>query len=131
MTAALFFLLGCQLFGEVIRCALDLPLPGPIIGMVFLAILLSLRRHTPNKPSIPEGLSQMAQSLIRHMGLLFVPSGVGIIAEAGVLREEWLPIVAGLAGSTVLGLAVTGFVMHWTTRPRCVIQSSTSPPTAN
>jgi holin-like protein len=41
-----------------------------------------------------------------------VPAGVGIIAELGVLRREWLPILAGLVVSTVLGLIVTGLVMH-------------------
>jgi len=50
------------------------------------------------------------------MGLLFVPAGVGIIAEAGLLRQQWLPIVAALLGSTVLSIAVTGLVMHWLTR---------------
>jgi hypothetical protein len=34
------------------------------------------------------------------------------------LRAEWLPILAGLIGSTVLSLAVTGLVMHWTSSPR-------------
>jgi putative effector of murein hydrolase LrgA (UPF0299 family) len=58
------------------------------------------------------------------MGLLFVPAGVGIIAEAGLLREQWLPIVAGLIGSTILSLAVTGLVMHWTTRPRTETRSA-------
>ena len=50
------------------------------------------------------------------MGLLFVPAGVGIIAELGVLRREWLAILAGLLVSTVLGLAVTGLVMHHVSR---------------
>jgi LrgA family len=62
--------------------------------------------------------------LISHVGLLFVPAGVGVIAEAGLLREEWLPIVAGLIGSTILSLAVTGLVMHWTTRPRTETRSA-------
>jgi len=57
------------------------------------------------------------------MGLLFVPAGVGIIATASLLRQEWLPIVAGLIGSTVLSLAVTGLVMHWTSRSRSTPQS--------
>jgi holin-like protein len=34
------------------------------------------------------------------------------------LRQEWLPIVAALFGSTILGLIVTGLVMHWASRPR-------------
>ena len=63
-------------------------------------------------------LGNTAETLIGHMGLLFVPAGVGIITELGVLRAEWLPITAGLIGSTVLSLAVTGLVMHWASSPR-------------
>jgi holin-like protein len=51
-----------------------------------------------------------AQRLIRHMGLLFVPAGAGVIAETGILRLEWLPIAAGLIRSTLLSLAVIGLV---------------------
>jgi putative effector of murein hydrolase LrgA (UPF0299 family) len=57
-----------------------------------------------------------ANGLIANMGLLFVPAGVGIIAELGVLRSEWLAILAGLLVSTLLGLAVTGLVMHHVSR---------------
>ncbi|MGY3595320.1 putative effector of murein hydrolase LrgA (UPF0299 family) [Bradyrhizobium sp. USDA 4341] len=57
------------------------------------------------------------------MGLLFVPAGVGLIAETGVPRAEWLPIAAGLIGSTLLSFAVTGLVMHWSIR-RCAARRS-------
>jgi holin-like protein len=50
------------------------------------------------------------------MGLLFVPAGVGVIVEFGVLRQNWLPILAGLLLSTILGLIVTGLVMHHVSR---------------
>jgi putative effector of murein hydrolase LrgA (UPF0299 family) len=43
---------------------------------------------------------------------------VGIIAQADLLRAQWLPITVALAGSTVLGLLVTALVMRWTLRPR-------------
>ena len=89
-----------------------------IVGMLLLAAVLGVRKDRPEAPAIPGALARTAESLIGHMGLLFVPAGVGIITEAGLLRAEWLPILAGLIGSTVLSLAVTGLVMHWTTRPR-------------
>jgi len=43
MIAALALLLGFQLAGEVIRLALALPVPGPVIGMVLLLLMLILR----------------------------------------------------------------------------------------
>jgi len=123
MIAALLTLTACELVGEVVREIFALPVPGPVVGMFFLAAILVFRKDQPNAPAIPVPLARAAETLIDHMGLLFVPAGVGIIATASLLRQEWLPIVAGLIGSTVLSLAVTGLVMHWTSRSRSTPQS--------
>jgi putative effector of murein hydrolase LrgA (UPF0299 family) len=118
MPAALLILIGCQLIGEVLRMTLHLPIPGPVIGMFLLAALLAARHDKANHAPVPASiggaspLQRTADALIRHMGLLFVPAGVGVIAQVGLLRTQWLPIVAALIGSTVLSLIVTGLVMH-------------------
>ena len=110
MLPAILTLMGCQLFGQTMHDAFGLPVPGPVIGMFLLAAILVMRgrRAIP----MPPALGTTADMLVSHMGLLFVPAGVGIIAEAGLLRQQWLPIVAAVVGSTVLSLAVTGLVMH-------------------
>jgi holin-like protein len=113
MPAALFILIGCQLIGEVLRAAFHLPIPGPVIGMFLLTAALASRdRGKADDDGAPSPLQRASDALITHMGLLFVPAGVGVIAEAALLRSQWVPIVAGLIGSTVLGLVATGFVMH-------------------
>lgn len=117
MIAAFLVLIASELLGEVVRSAFDLPVPGPVIGMFVLAGILALREDRVGTPAIPDALRRTTETLIRHMGLLFVPAGVGIVAEAGLLRKEWLPVAAGLIGSTIASLAVTALVMHWTTRP--------------
>jgi holin-like protein len=114
MPILFLILVGCELIGEVLRRALHLPLPGPVIGMFLLALVLMVGGDdqavgVTNKYS---QLSRTANALITNMGLLFVPAGVGVIAEFGVLRQNWLPIVVGLVVSTVFGLIVTGLVMH-------------------
>lgn len=116
MIAAFLVLIASELVGEVARNGFDISVPGPVIGMFFLAGILALRKDKPGKPAIPDALRRTAETLIRHMGLLFVPAGVGIVAELGLLRKEWLPVAAGLIGSTIAGLAVTALVMHWMTR---------------
>jgi holin-like protein len=127
MIFAFLLLIACELVGEVVRQAFNLAIPGPVIGMFILAAVLAFRKHKPDAPAIPDALGRTAETLINHMGLLFVPAGVGIITEAGLLRQEWLPIAAGLIGSTVLSLIVTGLVMHWTARPRGKTQSPALP----
>lgn len=117
MQSALLVLVGCQLVGELLRNAFEFPIPGPVIGMFLLAVMLGIRAKKTGSDKTPAPLKLTAEGLIANMGLLFVPAGVGIIAEAGVIRQEWLPIVLAVIGSTILSLLVTALVMHWTLRP--------------
>ncbi len=124
MIPALLVLLACELAGNALHQMLGLPVPGAVIGMSILAAALAFRKESASTRSpIIASLEQTAETLIRHMGLLFVPAGVGLIAEIGVLRSEWLPIAVGLIGSTLLSLAVTGLVMHWSIRRRAARRS--------
>jgi holin-like protein len=118
MPSAFAILIGLEFVGEVLRQTLHLPLPGPLIGMALLTVVLVARGSAGpiGEHAVPRPLLKAANGLIANMGLLFVPAGVGIIAELGVLRREWLAILAGLLISTVLGLAVTGLVMHHVSR---------------
>ena len=73
MLAALATLLVCQLAGEVIVRALSLPLPGPVIGMALLFVLMLARAP------IAKGIDETANTLLKHLSLLFVPAGVGVV----------------------------------------------------
>jgi putative effector of murein hydrolase LrgA (UPF0299 family) len=118
MVKGFLVLLAFQLAGEAVRQAFNAPVPGPVIGMLLLAAALAFhdRRRKAGGADARAGLERTADGLIGHMGLLFVPAGVGVIAEAGLLQKEWLPIAAAVLGSTVSSLAVTGLVMHWVVR---------------
>jgi putative effector of murein hydrolase LrgA (UPF0299 family) len=117
MISAFLVLIACELVGEAMQEAFGFPIPGPVIGMFILAGILALRSDKSDAPAIPEALRQTSEALISNMGLLFVPAGVGIVAEAALLRKEWLPVAAALIGSTIASLAVTALVMHWTAHP--------------
>ena len=112
MAVAFLILAGCELLGEIIRALCHLPVPGPVIGMFILAAALGVRIKLTKDPKTPAPLKPAAETLIGNMGLLFVPAGVGIIAEFGLIRREWIPISVALIGSTILSLIVTGLVMH-------------------
>jgi putative effector of murein hydrolase LrgA (UPF0299 family) len=117
MPVALTVLLGFTLLGGVLASTLHLPLPGPVVGMFTLALALGLRlrwrrRAGREEIPVPLALGRLADGLIGLMGLMFIPAGVGVIAELGVLRQQWLPIAVALLGSTLLSLLTTALVMR-------------------
>jgi holin-like protein len=107
---AVLTLLSFELLGDLLRSAMHLPVPGPVVGMLLLAICLAWQNRRLSAPA-PSPLDRTAGALLEYMGLLFVPAGVGIIGEGKLLRQEWLPIMAAIIGSTVISLLVTGLVM--------------------
>ncbi|MBL8439228.1 MAG: CidA/LrgA family protein [Zoogloeaceae bacterium] len=111
MISALALFLSLQLAGEVIRLALHLPVPGPVIGMVLLLAVLIVR----SGPSAE--LRATSNGLLQHLSLLFVPAGTGVMLHMGRLGDEGVAILAALVISTVIGLAVAGLILHRLTRP--------------
>lgn len=103
-------LLVCQLVGEVLVLALALPVPGPVVGMALLFGGLVARRR------IPAGLDAVAGGLLRHLSLLFVPAGVGVMLHFDLVMREWLPLSVALLLSTGATIAVTGLAYRLLTR---------------
>ena len=106
MLRALFALLFFQLAGEVTARGLDLPVPGPVIGFVLLALLLAAW------PAARREIEPVADGLLRHLSLLFVPAAVGVIQQWGLVRAQALPIGVALVVSTWAALAVTALVFR-------------------
>ncbi len=116
MLRGLTILLICQFIGEILARGLELPIPGPVLGMLLLLAGLAFRgRKGRSQP--PADVKTAAEGLLSHLGLLFVPAGVGVVTELDVLGENWLAVTAALLGSTIAGLLVTGFVMQRLARP--------------
>lgn len=115
MLGAITLLLTCQLAGEVITMSMNLPLPGPVVGMalLFAGLLVRGRIKGGDQPEIPEPLEQTATGLLSHLSLLFVPAGVGVMLYLPLIADEWLPIAVALVASTLLTIILTAFVMTW------------------
>ncbi len=94
----------------MISRGLNLPVPGPIVGLLLLLGFFLVRR------GIPEPVDVTARGLLGYLSLLFVPAGVGIVRYLDLIVRYWVPIAAAILGSTVLAMAVTFAIMHGFTR---------------
>lgn len=106
MLLAFAVLLVFQCLGEGLVFLVGLPVPGPVAGMLLLLAALAAF------PRLHDTVEAGANELLRHLSLLFVPAGVGIIVAAASGSGHWLAICAAVACSTVLTLAVTALVLR-------------------
>ena len=106
MIHALTLLFACQLVGEIIVRTIGVSFPGPVLGMGLLFLGLLVRgRAAPQLDAVADGI-------LRHLSLLFVPAAVGVMQQAGLIAANWLAISAALVVSTLLTLVVTVFVFR-------------------
>ncbi|WP_111494634.1 CidA/LrgA family protein [Marinobacter bohaiensis] len=103
-------LLVYQLVGEVIVRLFDLPIPGPVMGMLLLFLSLLLRGK------VDPSMDTAARGLLSHLSLLFIPAGVGMMVYFSRILDEWLPIALALVLSTAITMAATAGAMVATQR---------------
>lgn len=106
MINGLMWLIGCQVAGEVIVRLADVPVPGPVVGMVVLFGLLQLRRSGDDATVV-----RAADGLLEHLQLLFIPAGVGVIVYLDTIRDNAAPIVGAMLVSWFLGLALVAWTV--------------------
>jgi holin-like protein len=79
-------------------------------------LLLTFLLWKPRALSRP--LDSTSGLLFEWLGLLFVPAGAGVIANLDLIRAQWVPILVGLLGSTLVSLLVTAYLMHKLSHPK-------------
>lgn len=105
----LALLMLMQSAGEALSHFLQLPVPGPVVGMVLLLLAL---RWAP----VQQAIAPAAGFLLTHLSLLFVPVGVGVMTHLALLGTHGLRLVVVIVLSTWIGMAVTALVLRlWQT----------------
>jgi putative effector of murein hydrolase LrgA (UPF0299 family) len=122
------WLLLLQSMGEVISRGLHLPLPGPVIGMLLLLVALRW-------PIVHDSVRVVAEFLLQHLSLLFVPVGVGVMTHLDVLGQYGARIAIVIVLSTWISLSVTALVLRALMRdevaPDAAAQARTGASTVN
>ncbi len=98
--AAVSILLGAQLAGETLSRLLQVPLPGPVIGMILLVTGFVAF------PPLANLVRPLASGILGHLSLLFVPAGVGVVGHLGLLGREGWPLALAIVLSTALAIVV-------------------------
>ena len=101
----LTLLLLCQSAGEAVSRAAQLPLPGPVIGLLLLFALLQW-------PPVRAPAAAACEPLLQHLSLLFVPVGVGVVTHLSLVAQYGARMAAAVLLSTWAGMAVTALVLR-------------------
>ncbi len=110
MIRGIFILLLCQLVGESLAHAFNLPAPGPVIGLALLALgLAAWKRWRPfdDEALNASELGRASGAMLGMLSLLFVPAGVGVVQYFGLLSQYGVALAAALIVSTVGTLLAT------------------------
>ncbi|MFQ6174634.1 CidA/LrgA family protein [Streptococcus anginosus] len=102
----LMIIFSISLIGEGISYLFHLPIPGSIIGLIFLFLGLQFKilrlRH----------VSMVGNFLLANMTILFLPPAVGIMDKFHVIAPYLLPIVLIIVGAIVINVIVIAVVVH-------------------
>ncbi|WP_049476656.1 CidA/LrgA family protein [Streptococcus constellatus] len=102
----LMIIFSISLIGEGISYLFHLPIPGSIIGLIFLFLALQFKmlrlRH----------VSVVGNFLLANMTILFLPPAVGIMDKFHVIAPYLLPIVLIIVGAIVINVIVIAVVVH-------------------
>lgn len=106
MLRPLTILLACQLTGEILVRVAGVSVPGPVVGMLILFVGLVV------KGTIPAPMESATNGILRYLSLLFVPSGVGIVANLELVTKEWVPILGAVVVATLVTIGGTGWLLQ-------------------
>lgn len=118
MIIGLCAILLCQLCGEAISYETGIPVPGPVIGMLLMLVLLAVTDRLPQarREAVTGSINGVSGGILANLSLLFIPAGVGVIQNIGLLTGHGLGLLIAVAGSTVATLTVTVLVFGFVAR---------------
>lgn len=103
---------ACLAVGELFVMLTGVKFPSSIIGMILLCTLLKIGVVKYEK------IKGMANFLISNMGFFFIPPGIALMLYFDIIKVQFWPIVISAFVSTIIVIAVTGWVYQLTNRKR-------------
>ena len=95
-------IMGFTLAGEALQRIIPLPIPASVYGLTLLFAALCL------KAVKVEQVKATGSFLTSILPVLFVSPAVGIVDDWGLIRDDLLPILLLLIGSTIVTFGISG-----------------------
>lgn len=104
----LFWILLFSFLGEIISylIASFIAVPGSVIGMILLFFALHFKWIRIDQ------VDEVGTWLTDNMGIFFVPAGVGLISNFGILADTWWQLLIIMAVTTVLMMGFVGKIVQ-------------------
>ena len=106
----LFWILFFSFLGEVLSLLSPVAVPGSVIGMVLLFIALHFNWLKMSQ------VEEVGNFLTDNMAIFFVPAGVGLMTNFGILGDVWWQLLITIFVTTTLMLGFVGLVVQFMKR---------------
>jgi holin-like protein len=106
IAAQIAMLVVLNKLGYIAADALQVPLPGNLLGMLFLLALLA------NRVVPVQWIDGAASLLVRHLAFFFIPITVGLMGVAGLFIRNGPAILVTLLVSAGLGIWIAGLCVQ-------------------
>ena len=103
----LLIIFGFSFVGDMLSNSLHLPVPGSILGMIFLFLALQFKvlKFTD--------VDEVGSFLINNMTILFLPAGVGIMAKWSLISDFWWQIAVIVLLALIVNVFVLGHLVQF------------------
>jgi holin-like protein len=96
-----------SLLGVGLSLVLPLPIPGSVLGMILLFLALHFNWLKM------EAVEVVGDWLVHNMAILFVPAGVGLMTNFGLLSSIWWQLLIIVIVSTCIMILSVGKIVEW------------------
>lgn len=103
----LLIIFGFSFVGDTLSNSLHLPVPGSILGMIFLFLALQFKvlKFTD--------VDEVGSFLINNMTILFLPAGVGIMSKWSLISDFWWQIALIVLLALIVNVFVLGHLVQF------------------
>lgn len=106
----LFWILLFSFIGEFLSLLSSVAVPGSVIGMVLLFVALHFKWIELKQ------VEEVGSFLTDNMAIFFVPAGVGLMTNFGILGDVWWQLLLTIVITTTLMLGFVGLTVQFMKR---------------